>query len=114
MRELYKELRRLQRDLHNAEEWADVEAIEKRISQLLEKITPSAEEVERWNQPADVEKWNQEPADAARWRTPTERQNLRDVSPCTTDCARYRAGTCPFAPNEQREKCPRWRDLLRP
>lgn len=32
-----------------------------------------------------------------------------EYNPCSTDCALFRQGTCPFDWREKEEKCPRWK-----
>lgn len=80
-------LRAILGDLCRVEEWDELRAIEKRLQSLIE----------------DIENTN----------TAAERDE-RTPQVCTTDCARYRAGTCPFDPRTARETCPRWREALHP
>lgn len=77
------------------------------VNNTLRAILADLRRVDEWEELPDIKKRLQSLIEDIENQEP-------DPSPCTTDCARYRSGTCPFDPREARDLCPRWRETLHP
>lgn len=80
------------------------------VNNTLRAILGDLRRVEEWDELHAIEKRIQSLIEDIENANPDE----RTPQVCTTDCARYRDGTCPFDPRTARETCPRWREALHP